>query len=336
MPRIRSHADLPMCRFIVALLAAFLLPAATAHAAGTPYNTSITNQATASYKDSSANSFEATSNATTVTVTAVYTVSVTAPSDASGNTNTVVYYPYTVTNTGNNTNTFALSAASGAGGNTWAAALYYDANGDGVHDAGETTVTDSTGALAADATYKFFVAVTIPAAVASGQTDVTTLTVTGSGDAGAGDDTTDSVTTTALAPALTITKAVRNVTLGGTFDATASAAPAQVLEYRITVANGGSISADNVTLTDADNAYTTYVAGSMYIGANGSTATSNTLQDDDASGGTACASDACGHSSVSGGTVTAYLGTGATESASDARTFAAGSTVYVYFQVTVD
>jgi uncharacterized repeat protein (TIGR01451 family) len=336
MPRKRSHAELAMCRFIVTLLAASLLPVAAAHAAGTPYNTSITNQATATYKDSSANSFEATSNSTTVTVTAVYTVSVTAPPDASGNTNTVVYYPYTVTNTGNNTNTFALSAASGAGGNTWAVALYHDDDGDGVHDAGETTVTSSTGALAADATYRFFVAVTIPAAVANGQTDVTVLTVAGSGDAGTGDDATDSVTTTALAPALTVAKAVRNVTLGGSFDTTASAAPTQVLEYRITVTNAGSISADNVTLTDADGAYTTYVPNSMYIGGNGTAAASNTLQDDDASGGTACASDACGHSSVSGGTVTAYLGTGATESASDARTFAAGSTVYVYFRVTVD
>ena len=336
MPNTGTHAKHWMRLFVAGLLAALLLPATTAQAAGTPYNTSITNQASATYKDSSSNDFSATSNTTTVTVTAVYTVTVTSPADSSGNTPSVVYYPYTVTNTGNNTNTFALAAASGAGGNTWTAALYFDANGDGVHDAGETTVTATTGALAADATYKFFVAVTIPASVANGQTDVTTLTVTGDGDAGAGDDTTDSVTTTVTAPALTITKAVRNVTLAGSFDTTASAAPTQVLEYRLTVTNGGSISADNVTLTDADNAYTTFVAGSMYIGSNGTTATSNTLQDDDASGGSACASDACGHSSVSGGTVTAYLGTGATESAAVARSFAAGSTVYVYFQVTVD
>ncbi len=149
-----------------------------------------------------------------MTVTAVYTVTVSAPADASGNTPSVVYYPYTVTNTGNNTNTFALAAASGGGGNTWTATLYFDANGDGVHDAGETTVTATTGATRGGCDLQILRApVTIPASVANGQTDVTTLTVTGAGDAGAGDDTTDSVTTTVTAPALTITKAVRNVTL---------------------------------------------------------------------------------------------------------------------------
>jgi hypothetical protein len=325
-----------MCGFIVTLLAASLLPVAAAHAAGTPYNTSITNQATATYKDSSANSFEATSNSTTVTVTAVYTVSVTAPPDASGNTNTVVYYPYTVTNTGNNTNTFALSAASGAGGNTWAVALYHDDDGDGVHDAGgdHGDVLDRGPRRGRD------------------------LPVLRRGDhTGGRRERADG----RHRPHRGRVGGRRN---GGRRDGQRhhdGAGPRphrreggperhagrQLRHDGVRRADPGPRvpdhgdqcrihHADNVTLTDADGAYTTYVPNSMYIGGNGTAAASNTLQDDDASGGTACASDACGHSSVSGGTVTAYLGTGATESASDARTFAAGSTVYVYFRVTVD
>jgi len=332
-----DHAENLKRMFVAFLLATmFLAPASIALAAGTPATTEITNQATGHYTDAYSNSFTATSNSTTVTVTAVYSVSVTTPADSSGGTNTVVYYPYTVTNTGNAANTFALSAASGAGGNTWDVALYFDANGDGVHDAGETTVTSSTGSLAADGTYKFFVAVSIPAGVANGQTDVTNLTVTGSGDAGAGDDAADSVTTTANAPTLTITKDVRNVTTAGAFASTASAKPTETLEYRLTVTNGGSIAATGLYVTDPDNAYTTYAANSMYIGSNGTAfdGAGNTQQDDDASGGTPCAADACGHSSSSGGNLTFYLGTGATESAGGS--LAASGTVYVYFRTTVD
>lgn len=332
-----KHAESMRAMFVVLLFATlFFLPASTTQAAGTASGTSITNQATGHYTDAFSNSFTATSNSTTVTVTSVFSVTVTSPADASGGTNTVVYYPYTVTNTGNAANTFALSAASGAGGNTWSVALYLDANGDGVHDAGETTVTSSTGSLAADATYKFFVAVTIPAAVANGQTDVSTLTVAGSEDGGTGDDATDSVTTTANAPTLSIVKDVRNVTTAGAFAGTASAKPTETLEYRLTVSNGGSIAATALYVTDPDNAYTTYVANSMYIGSNGTTynGAGNTLQDDDASGGTPCAADACGHSSSSGGNLTFYLGTGATEGAGGS--LSAAGTVYVYFRTTVD
>jgi len=336
MPHTGMHAETARRWIFAVPILALSLWAATAQAAGTPSGTSITNQATGHYTDAFSNSFTANSNSTTVTVTDVFSVSVSTPSDSSGGTNTVVYYPYTVTNTGNASNTFALSAASGAGGNTWTATLYFDANGDGVHDAGETTVTATTGALAADATYKFFVAVTIPAGVANGQTDVTNLTVTGSGDAGAGDDTADSVTTTANAPTLSIVKDVRNVTTAGSFASTASAKPTETLEYRLTVTNGGSIAATGLYVTDPDNAYTTYVANSMYIGSNATTynGAGNTLQDDDATGGSACATDACGHSSSSSGNLTFYLGTGATEAAGGS--LAASGTVYVYFRTTVD
>ena len=320
------------------LLGALCLSAGVAMAA-TPQGTVISNEASASYSDANANNYTAISNTTSVTVTSVFTVQVTQPPDQSGPSNDNVYYAYTVTNTGNDNNTFSLGAASGAGGNTWTATLIFDTNGDGVHNPGENTVTNSTGLLTAGSTYKFFVAVSIPVNTLNGQTDDTVLTVIGSRDAGAGDDASDTVTTTARAPAMTITKQVRNVTTGGAFAGTANAKPGETLEYRIRVENTGAVTGTSVVLTDNDGTYTTYVANSIWIGTNGTTSNGagNTNRDDDNTqeAGETCAIDACGQGSVNGsGNVSAYLGNTANETTGG--TLGVGSIVYVYFQVTVD
>lgn len=321
------------------MLAGAFLPAHNA-AAATPAGTAINNTASATYADANSNSYSATSNTVTTTVTAVYTVSVTTPADQAAPSNTRAYYAYTVTNTGNASNTFALSAASDGGPTNFAPVIYFDDNGDGVHQAGETTITASTGALAAGATYKFFVAPLVTANTAKDQTDVTTLTVDGA-NGGAGDNTTDAVTTTAQAPSLVITKAVRNVTTAGAFNTTANADPGQTLEYRLEVTNTASantLQATSVVLTDNDNTYTTYVAGSVWIGPDGTAYNGGTnANKTDASAGDANCGPAawtCGCVTVSGGTVTAYLGADATESAGGKLN--SGSTVYVYFRVTVD
>jgi uncharacterized repeat protein (TIGR01451 family) len=306
--------------------------------AATPQGTVITNEASADYSDANANNYTAISNTTSVTVTSVFTVSVTTPTDQSGPSNDNVVYAYTVTNTGNDNNTFALSAASGAGGNTWTATLIFDTNGNDVLDAGENTVTNSTGVVPADNTYKFFVVVTIPVNTLNGQTDDTVLTVIGAQDGGAGDDATDTVTTTALAPAMTITKQVRN-TLSGGFAGTANAKPGETLEYQVKVENTGAVTGTSVVLTDNDGTYTTYVANSIWIGTNATTSNGagNINRDDDNTqeAGETCAIDACGQGSVDGsGNVSAYLGNTANETTGG--TLGVGSVVYVYFQVTVD
>ena len=337
MPSTGIHANTPKYLFYAFLLVALFMPASMALAA--PAGTLITNQASVSFHDNNANAFSALSNTVTVTVTSVYTVSVTAPPDAAGGSNTVVYYPYTVTNTGNDNNTFTLTAATGSGlPASWTATIYLDDNGDGVHQAGETTVTGSTGVLAPNGTYKFFVGVTIPLNTANGVQDDTALNVNGTG-AGSAATAQDNVVTTAQAPSVTVAKAVRNVTTSGSFGATANAKPNEVLEYRLTVANGSPTQATQVVLTDAAKAYTTYIANSMWIGSNGTTAngSGNVQQDDNntmGGGEVACGTDACGFSSVNGSfDVAAYLGTGATETAGG--TLSNGSTVYIYFQVRV-
>jgi len=63
---------------------------------------------------------------------------------------------------------------------------------------------------------------------------------------------------------LTIQKDVRNVTDGGTFAATATGDPSDILEYRVTVTNSGG-DATSVVITDAVPAYTT-LQDNVYAG----------------------------------------------------------------------
>lgn len=321
---------------MVLILMGVLVSSSRVYAVGTLAGTTISNTASISYQDAGANNYSATSNTVNVTVSSVYTVSVTCAANLNANSNSTAYYACTLTNTGNASNTFALSAASVPG---WTTSLYVDANNDGIHDAGETTVTASTGAIAADGTYKFFMAVTVPAGTANGTTSVGTLTVTGSGDAGAGDDTTVARTTTAQAPALSVSKKVRNVTATGAFAAAGvTAKPAEVLEYQVQVTNGGAVQATNVVLTDVLDANITYVAGSLWVGSDGGTynGAGNANKTDAAAGDAACGADACGAANYNGGskTVTFYLGN--TSNETTGGTLNTTSTVYVYYRATVN
>jgi len=62
-------------------------------------------------------------------------------------------------------------------------------------------------------------------------------------------------------------KNVRNVTTAGPFDNTATAAPNQELEYRITVINSGSSQASNLVLSDPLDANTGYKMASATFNA---------------------------------------------------------------------
>lgn len=65
------------------------------------------------------------------------------------------------------------------------------------------------------------------------------------------------------APTLSIKKEARNVSTSGTFSATATGNPGQILEYQVTVTNSGS-QASLVNVSDAVPAYTTLVTGATY------------------------------------------------------------------------
>jgi uncharacterized repeat protein (TIGR01451 family) len=245
----RSRAVL----WLVAVVLAAALAVPGIALALTPAGTNITNQAEATWTDANNNPYTQLSNTTTVTVTSVYGILLTDPGDKTGVPLDNVSYGYTIQNTGNATDNYALSAVSVP---AWATSIYVDTNQDGIYQSGEPAVSSPVQINAGDNAY-IVVVVTIPTATPDGTTAATTLTVTGS-LGGAEDDASDVSTTTVQAPVLGVVKNVRNVTLGGSFDNTATAAPNQELEYRITVTNSGSSSASTLVLSDPLDANTGY------------------------------------------------------------------------------
>lgn len=152
-----------------------------------------------------------------------------------------------------------------------------------------------------------------------------------------------------VAPQLTISKLVRNVSKSGSFVGnlgTASADPNDTLEYQVTVTNTGG-DANKVAVTDAVPAYTTLVAGSTY-GTSAATPTGSSIfAQVTKNGGTAINID-MGTSAVESANVAAgdatstaakspinfYLGTSASTSAGG--TVKAGETFVIIYQVKVN
>jgi uncharacterized repeat protein (TIGR01451 family) len=334
-------APVPLLRRIAPAFAAvavmfFLVSPRSAHAVGTTSGTIIESTASMTYKDANSNSYTATSNTVKATVEPVYAVSLSCGPDFSTNSSTTAYYACTVTNTGNAKNTFTLAATTPPG---WTTVLLRDdgAGGgvadNGAHTDGETTVTGSTGEINPDASYKFFVATTVPAGTVNGTTAVSTLTVTGTGDGTAADDASDTMTTTALAPSLTVVKNLRNLTTSGAFGTAATAKPLQTLEYRVQVTNSSTdIDATEVLLQETLNANLEYVPGTMRYGATPLYAAGSPLNDA-ASGDADCIVQECGTGNYSGGVLTFRLGLDATESAGGA--LGTTKTVYVFFHAKV-
>lgn len=256
----------------------------------------------------------------TVACSSSAALTVSAPPDAFGPPGTVVNYPYTVTNVGNTSNSFTLSVATPAG---WASAIYADDGagggvaGDAVRQAGETILAVSTGSLAPGASYRFFVAVSIPAGSKDGAHVDTRLFATGVGAAAM-----DQVTTSATTATVVVAENVRNLTQGGPFANSASAQPGDTLEYRMAVTNSGTLPATSVGVLSPVPANTVAVPGSLRI------ATSPTGD------GSACAAGVCGSVHHSGSSIVAQLGEGTTESTGG--TLFPGKTLYVFFRVQVE
>jgi uncharacterized repeat protein (TIGR01451 family) len=243
-----------------------------------------------------------------------------APPDGFGAPGSVVNHPYTLTNAGNTTNSFALSAVAPAG---WSAALIADDGaggaiaGDAVRQAGENSAVTATGPLAPGASYRFFLVVTIPPQSSDGARADFQVSASGEGAQAA-----DQVATSAVSATVLVAESVRNLTRGGAFSTDAAALPGDTLEYRMAVTNAGTLAASNIALTAPVPPNTVAVAGSLKI--------------DNSPGGdgTPCAAAVCGQVGVSGGSIVAQLGEGA--SAATGGRLPAGKTLYVFFRVQVD
>ena len=247
-------------------------------------------------------------------------VTVSTPSDAWGFPGSVVNYPYTVTNVGNTSENFALSFS---GSTSWPTAIFADDGagggvaGDGVRQTGESRETTSTGTLSPGASYRFFVAVSIPSDSVDRTRADTRLSVFS--DAARGGD---EVTTSAIAALITLAESVRNLTRGGPFAQAAEALPGDTLEYRMSVTNSGSTGATAVGIDVPLPDNTAYLPGTVWVGTSA------------AGDGSPCAAADCGFARESGGKLLARLGEGATDALGG--TLAPGKTLHIFFRVQVE
>jgi len=287
-PRHRTWSD---ALTLVVTLALSLGLWSISHAAPPPAGTSIGNQASVTYTDSSGATRTVTSNTVQTVVQQVAALTLTANGSKTSSIGSTVYYPHTLTNTGNGSDSFALSAvnAAGAAFNMTGITLYAD-NGSGVPTGPAIT---SSGVLAAGAVFKFIVAATVPTTATAGQTNGLTVTVTSG--LGAAQTASDTDTTTVTANAvINVTKAV---------SASSGAPGSGPYTYTLTYTNTGNSTATGVKITDAIPAGMTEVANSGAWSVTGTTA----LTDAKATYGTSPNQITYDYGITTAGTVTATL-----------------------------
>src|ERR1051326_69207 len=240
--------------FFAATVALGTFAAVLSYAAAPPANTSIGNQASATYTDAGNTQRTATSNTVITIVQQISSFTLTTdgqskPAAPGGQ----VVFPHTLTNTGNGTDTFNLSIANSAGNfNLTNIALYADANGDGVPD--NSTAINSTGPMSAGSIFKFVAVGIVP----GGQTAAQTAAVTASG---IGTATSSPAAQQNNLDTVTVgTDAVVNVTKA--VSASIGAPGSGPYTYTLTYTNTGNNTATNLTLTDTLPSGLTYVPGS--------------------------------------------------------------------------
>src|SRR5258707_3412474 len=268
----RGTALFTRIAFFLLVVAVVGLMVPTTATAQTAAGTSIGNQASATYTDSSSVSRTATSNVVTTIVQQVASLTLTANGAKTASPGSAVFYPHTLTNTGNGSDSFTLTLAPAQSGaftltNTH---IYLDATGTGVPsnftDLTGTNVTVTPGAANA---FKFVITGTVPAGATAGQTNNFSVTATSVFDNTKTASNTDTTTATA--------NAVINV--NKTMSSNSGASPSGPYTVTLTYTNSGNSTATTVNIGDALPAGMTYVAGSGRWSVTGATALTDATGD---------------------------------------------------------
>ena len=246
----------------------FLLFAGSGHAASPLAGTSIGNQSSATYVDSSAITRSVSSNTVATIVQQVAALTLTQDLAKTASAGTQVSYPLTLTNTGNGTDTFAFSTAMSGSFSFTSVTYYADANGDGVAD--NATPITSTGALASGSVFRFVAVGNVPTTAVTGNVNALVITATSGFSPAVTAFVTDTTTISS--------NAVINVSK--TMSASSGPSPS-VTPYTITLSysNTGNIAATGVNLSDTLPAGMTYVAGSGRWSVTGATALTDATAD---------------------------------------------------------
>lgn len=218
-----------------------------------PANTTIGNQASATYTDSGGNVRTVTSNTVETVVQQVSAVSITQGVTKEVSPGAQVSFAHTITNDGNGTDTFNLTTVEGGGTFSFDnITLYADNNGDGVPDDLNSPIT-STLDLAPGEQFGFVVLAGVPPSAVEG--DAQTINVTGTSvfDNGV------SASTTPPDEAI--------VSEGAVIDVVKAMSPTQgsvgqTVSINLTFTNKGNAGGTNLVLEDQLPAGLTYVPGS--------------------------------------------------------------------------
>jgi len=163
-------------------------------------------------------------------------------------------YAHVLTNTGNVTEGLInLTATNSQAG--FSAVIYNDLNGNGSIDPGDAVVS-SVASLAPGAATFLIVRVAVPSSAANGTVDTMTLTATPTGG---------------IAPPAAVSNMDQTTVVVGQIDLTITSVPSgtqppgTVITYTITYRNLGADVADQLVISDAVPAFTTYVPGTLLL-----------------------------------------------------------------------
>lgn len=195
---------------------------------------------------------------------------------------------FRITNTGNGIDSYLLSATgAGIGGDQFdpvVTALYLDANGNGTFESAvDLLYSTSTGTIAADGFRTVFVLSSIPATTLAngdlGEVNLTTVSASGTGPAGtilpgAGEGGTDAVigssqgirttTGTYVISNMNLVNLVKTAVVLDPYGGSRPQ-PGATIRYTLTASVTGPGTANNVVISDAVPADTTYLPGTIVL-----------------------------------------------------------------------
>lgn len=176
-------------------------------------------------------------------------------------------YIHVINNNGNVTETSgAIGAVNSISG--WNAIVYYDANDDGLLDAGDpsiTNISDISGGIAPKASVNLIIKVFAPSGAGEGTANTTTIDISGvAGESNLSDNSATNVTTVIVGDVTLNKRQGLDADCNGAVDTTfttaqiANALPGSCVVYEILGTNTGSASITSLVINDTTPNFTTY------------------------------------------------------------------------------
>ena len=176
---------------------------------------------------------------------------------------TVLFYPHTFVAASAGQATFSSTALATPTLAGWTETLYLDTNCNGQLDSGEAPITAAVTVTAGQnvcVLVKEFVPANAPVNAQNKVTLSAAFAYSNASPALAATLTRTDTTTVTAPGAVVLTKQVSNITQGGSAGTSNNAAPNDVLQYQLVVSNPGKQAINQLTISDATPAFTSFVS----------------------------------------------------------------------------